>query len=403
VIGDDGCKREFTPPRLLNVTPGVHVAQGYDFSDFAFIETDDGVVAIDAGTTTANVAAALAALRRNTSKPITHVILTHAHWDHIGGLEALKGNHTQVFAQVRFHEELQIVNEAEMPVLEWFGREARRHYDVVPDHLVSERETLTVGGVEFVLYPVHGGETSDGLLIHLPASGLLFVGDVTMPYLGAPFLPEGSAEGLFDTLELVQRLRPRLLVHGHTGLTDTVTIDVVPAFAAALRELYNQVLTSIREGESLIQIMQRNILPSVLRSEPNAVVPYLLMRDNLVQRVYHQRTGYWQSNGEGVLLTAPAEWARVLDLMAGGQERAFVDAAQALASASDYGLALQVAELGLLAHPNSQALTELRERTLSGLRGRYQLLDPFRFVWFSNLQRAELLPPDAEATLTQAG
>ena len=29
------------------------------------------------------------ALRRHSSQPITHVILTHAHWDHIGGLAAL--------------------------------------------------------------------------------------------------------------------------------------------------------------------------------------------------------------------------------------------------------------------------------------------------------------------------
>ena len=33
--------------------------------------------------------AALHGLRGITGLPITHVILTHAHWDHIGGLDAL--------------------------------------------------------------------------------------------------------------------------------------------------------------------------------------------------------------------------------------------------------------------------------------------------------------------------
>ena len=187
----------FRPPRLLEVAPGVHVAQGYDFGDFAFIETEAGVVAIDSGTTESNADAALTAFRKITSKPITHVVLTHAHWDHVGGLEAIKRPGTQVIAQARFQEVLQVINDTALPVTEWFGKEAGRQYDVVPDHLVNERETLTTGGVELVLYPSRGGETSDGLLIHLPASGLLFVGDVMMPYVGAPFLPEGSAEGFF--------------------------------------------------------------------------------------------------------------------------------------------------------------------------------------------------------------
>src|SRR5207247_1725734 len=45
----------FTPPRLVEVAPGVHVAQGYDFADFAFIVTGAGVVAIDAGSAPAHV------------------------------------------------------------------------------------------------------------------------------------------------------------------------------------------------------------------------------------------------------------------------------------------------------------------------------------------------------------
>ena len=96
----------FCPPRLVEMAPGVYVAQGYDFADIAFVLTDDGVVAIDAGTTEANARTALAALRRVTAQPITHVLVTHAHWDHIGGLPAFKGPGTQIVAQARFAEEL---------------------------------------------------------------------------------------------------------------------------------------------------------------------------------------------------------------------------------------------------------------------------------------------------------
>ena len=37
-------------------------------------------------------------------------------------------------------------------------------------------------------------------------------------------------------------------------------------------------------------------------------------RDNFVKRVYHQSTGYWKPDGEGMEVLAPAEWAAALDL-----------------------------------------------------------------------------------------
>ena len=80
----------FTSPRILRPEPGIQVAQGYDFSDLAFITTSDGVVAIDAGTTQDRVKAALGGLDPPADGAISHLILTHAHWDHIGGAGALR-------------------------------------------------------------------------------------------------------------------------------------------------------------------------------------------------------------------------------------------------------------------------------------------------------------------------
>src|SRR5262245_12356891 len=249
ISAQDGFR--FRPPRLIEVVRGVYVAQGYDFSDIAFVRTADGIVAIDAGTTEANARAALAAIRRVTSDPITHVILTHAHWDHIGGLAALAGPETRVIGQAKFADELRIVNETGVPFRYFFGGEGPRRYSVVPNHLVTTRETLAVGGTELVLYPIHGGETEDGLLIHLPDRDLLFVGDAFMPFFGAPFLPEGSPEVFFEMLGLVRSLSPRLLVHGHPPLTETFTVEALPGLEAALRELHRQTLQGIGQGRTL--------------------------------------------------------------------------------------------------------------------------------------------------------
>ena len=48
VTARDGMR--LSTPSSLSPAPDVHVAQSYDFADFAFIETSAGVVAIDAGT-----------------------------------------------------------------------------------------------------------------------------------------------------------------------------------------------------------------------------------------------------------------------------------------------------------------------------------------------------------------
>src|SRR5262245_886803 len=321
----------FRPPRLVELAPGVHVAQGFDFGDISFISTDEGIVAIDAGTTEETARAALQALRRVTSRPITHVILTHAHWDHIGGMGALLESNPRVIAQAAFADELRIVNGTGVPFKYFFGAaSSRRRYDVRPHHLVREREALMVGGTRFVLYPARGGETSDALLIHVPDRGALFVGDAFMPYLGAPFLAEGSAEGLFEVTALIRSLQPRVLVHGHPPLTDIFTVEALPAIEAALRELYQRTRSDVGEGRTLVEILHDNILPTSLRDHPKAVVPYLVMRDNFVKRVYHQSTGYWKPDGEGMEVLAPAEWAAALDMLGGHREDAFVRSAREL-------------------------------------------------------------------------
>jgi glyoxylase-like metal-dependent hydrolase (beta-lactamase superfamily II) len=390
VTARDGFR--FRPPRLVEVAPRVHVAQGYDFADIAFVLTDASIVAIDAGTTEATARAALGALRRLSSQPITHVVLTHAHWDHIGGLAALTASGTRVIAQTRFADELRIVNGTGVPFRYFFGGEARRRYDVVPDHLVDACETLTVGGTEFVLYPVHGGETVDALLIHLPETGVLFVGDVFMPYLGAPFLPEGSTEGLFEAIALIRSLNPRMLIHGHPPLSELFTVEALPDFEAALREVYARTLEGIGDGRTLTEMLDQNWLPGSLRTNPSAVLPFLVIRDNFIQRLVHQRTGYWKPDGEGIEVLTPREWAGGLNLLAGGQEAAFVRSARTLLEQGNDILALKLVDLGLLNYPASRALPDLRRHAFDRLRTRYQNLNPFKFIVYSEWAKSDLPP-----------
>jgi glyoxylase-like metal-dependent hydrolase (beta-lactamase superfamily II) len=382
----------FTSPRILHPEPGIQIAQGYDFSDLAFITTSDGVVAIDAGTTQDRVKAALGDLDLPADGAISHLILTHAHWDHIGGAGALRGPGTQVIAQAGFPAGLDR-QQGDRPLFRYFaGAAGSVPLAVVPDQLISQPTPLTVGGTELVLYPAPGGETTDALMVHLPASGVLFTGDVMMPYLGQPFAAEGSPEGLLEALAFIGTLRPRLLIHGHPTLTEQFTAEAVAGLEAALTQLHGEVLDRIRGGRTLPGILGEASLPAVLRDHPAAVVPYLVIRDHFTERLYHQRTGYWQPDGRGLEPATAAEHAAALDLLAGGREEQFAAAAATLIGQGDHALALEIIQPGLLRHPASSTLAGLRRTALHRLMEQHQQFDPFKFLIYAELAGAEIGP-----------
>jgi glyoxylase-like metal-dependent hydrolase (beta-lactamase superfamily II) len=386
----------FGPPALLNPAPGVYVATGYDFADIGFVVTGEGVVMIDAGTTPASAAAALAAFRAVDRRPIHTIIVTHAHWDHIGGLPAFLADHPRVIARSGFAGELARVNRSGVPFHNFFGRQAARKYALSPDHLVTEPETITVGGKQFSLLPVRGGETDDALLVHLPDQGVLFVGDVFMPYVGAPFVAEGSPDGLFQAAAVVGALRPRVMIHGHAPLTENFTIDVLPPLAAALEVVHAETQTAIAGARPLVEVLQRNLLPPSLAGAPRAVVPFLLMRDNLIKRDYAQLTGYWKTDGEGMAVFSAADWGAAVDLVAGGDEARVTGAVRSLLARGDLDLALRLAEVGLARHTGSAPLAAARADALERLRAQHQF-NPFELIVYTERAGRELPPVETPA------
>ncbi|MGH3302670.1 MAG: MBL fold metallo-hydrolase [Streptosporangiaceae bacterium] len=386
-------------PSIVEVAPGVQVAHGYDFADFAFVSTAEGVVAIDAGTAEGRVRAALADAGIDAGD-VTHVMLTHAHFDHAGGIRALAGPATRVIAQAGFASELERQLGNVFPFRYFTGNgagfgssDAHPAPDgITVDQPVASVTSLSVGGTQFVLYPTTGGETSDALMVYLPASGVLFTGDVMMPYLGAPFFAEGSPDGLLDVLRLIAELSPRVLVHGHPLLTELFTVQAVPGLLAALTELRDVSLGRIRSGQTLTDVLDASLLPETLRAHPVAVGPYLAIREHFVQRLYHEHSGYWQPDGQGLEPIGPADRAAALDLLADRRPEQFATVARTLLGQRDAALALEIASAGLARHPEDADLARLRTQALYRLMERHQLQDPFRFLIYAELAGVELGP-----------
>jgi hypothetical protein len=113
-------------------------------------------------------------------------------------------------------------------------------------------------------------------------------------------------------------------------------------------------------------------------------VPYLVTRDDFIARLYHQRTGYWQPDGQGLDPRSAEETAAALDLLAGEKADAFVTAAATLAGQGDLALALEILTPGLLRHPDSSELAELRQAVLVRLMEQPPPVVRFRSAsWFT--------------------
>ncbi len=380
----------FREKRLLREADGVYVAEGYDFANLGFIVTPGFVVAIDAGTTEETTRDALAALRQITRAPIKYIILTHGHWDHVGGLAALREPGSTVIARAGFTKELEHSQSYPPPFRYFFGTGTMK-LDAQPDRLISAPEALTDGELDLQLIPARSGETDDALFIQDRQHGLLFVGDAFMPYVGAPFVAEGSAEGYLGAIAQVLELQPRRLIHGHPPLSALFTIEAMPGLRDAVGELYQHTLSAAHSARPLGDVLQDNLLPAALRSAPAAVQPYLVLRDTFVQRLYAEHAGYWQANGDGMDHFTRAQWATALDAL-GIDDAAYARGAVDLEARGDATLALHLAELGLARYPQSQALQKARSQALTSLRQMHSQTNPFRFIVYSELAGRGLDP-----------
>src|SRR5580692_6919773 len=319
----------FGEKRLVREAEGVYVAEGYDFSNLVFFVSPEMVVAVDAGTTEETAREAVAALRQITHAPIKYIILTHGHWDHVGGLAAVREPGTTVIARSGFAEELARSRSYHPPFQYFFGTGTMK-LDVKPDRLIAAPETLAEGGLDLRLIPAPSGETPDALFVQDRKHDLLVVGDAFMPYLGAPFVAEGSPEGFLSAIDLVLQLHPGRLIHGHTPLTATFTLDAMPGLRDAMGALYARSLAAARAARPLAELLHDDFLPASLRAAPAAVQPYQVARDTFVQRLYTEHAGYWQANGDGIDTFTRVEWAGALDALGGGGDAPFVRAARDL-------------------------------------------------------------------------
>src|SRR5205814_1488240 len=148
--------------------------------------------------------------------------------------------------------------------------------------------------------------------------------------------------------------------------------------------LREQVLAAIRRGDENAVIQQANLIPpDLIAGHPGAVLPYLIMREHVIDRLYDQNVGYWQANLEGIIHISRADRADILVDYLSISERRFVRALERMVADGKYELAASLLESSRGRYARSGSVAKLERLIYRKLMEQYQNTDPFKFILYS--------------------
>ena len=184
-------------------------------SNAGFVVTPAGVVVIDALGSPQLARELLAAIARITPLPVTHVVVTHYHADHIYGLQEFRKRGAKIVAQ---RSALEYINSETAA-----ARLAASRHDLAP--WIDDKTELVVGGVRLLLRPVGPAHTPEDQVIYLPSERVLFAGDLVfrgrVPYVG-----QADSRHWIAALGDLLKMDPRVVVPGHGDVSTTAREDL---------------------------------------------------------------------------------------------------------------------------------------------------------------------------------
>jgi glyoxylase-like metal-dependent hydrolase (beta-lactamase superfamily II) len=197
-------------------------------SNAAFVITPAGVVVIDALGSPALAVRLLAEIKKVTPIPVTHVLVTHYHADHIYGLQTMKAAGAKILA----HEAARVylnsdtarlrLEASRQELAPWVNEETVL---VAADEWISNDRSITIGGVTFEIKRVGPSHTPEDIAIYLPKEKVLFAGDLVfrsrIPYVG-----QADSRHWILALDQLLAFDTQVIVPGHGAISRQARNDM---------------------------------------------------------------------------------------------------------------------------------------------------------------------------------
>jgi cyclase len=284
---------------VQEVVPGVYAAirrepPGFWFDcNSVFVVGARDVLVVDTNVSPASARATVAALRKITDKPVSHVVNTHWHDDHIAGNQVYRDAFPGVrfVGHVRTRGELETTGAAnrksaiengpgfakmlrklvadgksltggaitgeeraayasDATLVERYAADAPTLEVVFPDVAVEKTLVLDRGGRTIEVRHLGRGHTASDLVVWLPKERVAIVGDLVswpVPLVGTTSHPADFAA----TLDELLSMQPSVFVPGHGPLMkDDTYVRLVARLVASIRD---QTAAAVKRGETLEQ------------------------------------------------------------------------------------------------------------------------------------------------------
>lgn len=339
---------KFAEPRLRKINERVYWAQYYDYSSFGFLIGNKGVIAIDCGWWPGATKRALKDLRKVTTKPVTHIVYTHGHADHIAGCPGLAEESNQTIEVIGHADYLRYRNEVVSSRLPFISRRATDQMGFLleqgmagsvgagvgpgfydgdtgyrpPTRLVKGGDELTIDG-HVLRFIGAKADIDDAVAIYLPQGKILIPGDAvhgTGPVIATPRQEKGrDPMAWMATLEKLSRMDVEVLLPGHGPIyTDArAARRIMEDVRDTIQYIVDHVVRGLNANKMRDDIIATLALPPHLATHPDIGWYYHSL--NFVARGVHSNfAGWWGDDYVGMFEVPPNELAQSYVTAMGG-------------------------------------------------------------------------------------
>jgi glyoxylase-like metal-dependent hydrolase (beta-lactamase superfamily II) len=229
---------EVVPIELHQVSPSAWYVQGVSalgspanqnfISNAGFVITPAGVVVVDALGSPALAERLASEIKKITPLPITHVLVTHYHADHIYGLQVFKA----MGAKIIGHRAALIYMNSETARLRLEASREQLYpwvdektHLVAADEWIDKDTDIVIGGVLFQAKPVGPAHTPEDLAFYMPSEKVLFAGDLVFRSR-IPFVGQADSRHWITALDQLLAFDTRVIVPGHGPLSNEARKDM---------------------------------------------------------------------------------------------------------------------------------------------------------------------------------